>query len=127
MRKFVARRNKETVFREPVCPQSWQKRSLCAHCRQNPIIAFEPGVEVRAVTDAPAEARCQLRKNHIVVAGDEIGLAYIAATGDRIGWVCSGCVAGLPFVPDPEQVPDDPGRTVSSVPNFGWTIGRGKR
>ncbi len=103
MRKFVARRNKENVLREPICLQSRQKRSLCAHCRQNPIVAFEPGVEVRALADAKGEARCQLRKTHYVRTGDEIGLAYIAASGDRIGWVCAVCVAGLPFNPQVES------------------------
>lgn len=122
MRIAYARRNKNTIIEEPVCPSSREKRSLCKHCKMNPFTPIVEHVEIISIGSVSTDRgdRCQLRKEHTFQRNDRIGLAVFTGDGNRqrLGWVCPECVAGLPFRPEPEQ--HDPARSVSDVPMFHW-------
>jgi len=122
MRTSIARRGTATV-REPLCPQSREKRSLCKHCRLNPVIPVAPDLVVTAVITADSESPCTLSGAHLIRAGADTGLAvYTGPQGSQpFGWVCDMCVNGLPF--DPHYSPPAPlaPPVVSAVAAFGWT------
>ncbi len=101
MRPTYARRGKHAVVREPRCPLSREKRSLCRHCVLNPLVPSHPDVTVTALFTAVGAARCALDSSHPVAVGSEVGLAMFVGRGfpERVGWVCEFCVAGLPFEP----------------------------
>ncbi len=124
MRIAYARRNKNSIIDEPICLSSREKRSLCKHCRLNPITPAVEHVEIVSVATVRAEwgTQCQLRKEHTFQRNDQIGLAVFTGDGNRqrIGWVCPECVAGLPFCPEPAEHEAEPARTVTDVPKYSW-------